>query len=479
MFKPALLFLPVLLTACVNLAPEPATPQLPAYPDALPSSADTATAAATEASTLAWNDYFVDPELQALIRLALANNRDLRASVLRMEEARAVFGIQRADQFPTVNAGAGASRSLTPGDLNLSGAPLYASQYQVNLGTSAWEIDFWGRVRNLKTAALENYLASDAARQAATLSLIASVAYAYANLCELNERIDLAGQTTRSSEETYRIFSRRVDMGATSRLDLTQVGLLRDQAQRLGAQLEQARAAELHALVGLAGALPDVGAGQARCTERTLLPELRVGLPSELLTARPDIIAAEHRLRAAHANVGAARAAFFPRIALTGSYGSASAELGGLFAAGSKAWSFVPVLSVPLFDAGRNRSSLELAEVRRELAVVNYEKTIETAFREVADALSNHDWLRRQLDYQQRSVAAQRERLRLARLRYDNGAIAYFEVLDAQRELLAAEQLLVQLRRALLASRIALYAALGGGSRAAPEIPATHAAPRE
>lgn len=419
------------------------------------------------AATTAWPDYFVAPQLQELIRRALADNRDLRIATLRVEEARAAFAIQRAEQFPTAAAQAAGSRALTPGDLNLSGQPLYSSQYQVGLGFNAWELDFWGRVRSLKAAALESYLASAAAQRAATLSLIAQTANAYVSLCELNERIGLAARTVASREDSYRIFKRRVEVGSTSRFELTQVESLLSQAQNLQAQLEQSRAMQTHALTQLIGAAAPLDATAITCNDDAILPALQAGLPADLLTARPDIIAAEHQLRAANANIGAARAAFFPRITLTGAFGSASAELGGLFESGSRAWSFSPQLSLPLFDAGRNRANLDLAEARRDIAVASYEKTVQTAFREVLDALSGLEWLTRQLQYQEQNLAAQQERARLAKLRYDNGSTNYLDVLDAQRELLNAEQQRAQTRRALLASRINLYAALGGGSLSA------------
>lgn len=458
-----------MLAGCMSLAPADVTPAAPIaarYPaEAAP--ADTPTAAST-----AWPDYFAAPQLQDLIRRALADNRDLRIATLRVEEARAAFGIQRAEQFPTVAAQTSGGRALTPGDLNQSGQPLYSSRYQVGLGFNAWELDFWGRVRSLKAAALETYLASAAAQRAATLSLIAQTANAYVSLCELNERIDLAARTVASREDSYRIFKRRVEVGSTSRFELTQVESLLTQAQNLQAQLEQSRAVQAHALAQLIGAATPLDAAAITCSDDAILPVLAPGLPAELLTARPDIIAAEHQLKAANANIGAARAAFFPRITLTGAFGSASAELGGLFESGSRAWGFAPQLSLPLFDAGRNRANLDLAEARRDIAVASYEKTVQTAFREVLDALSGLEWLTRQLQYQAQNLAAQQERARLAKLRYDNGSTNYLEVLDAQRELLNAEQQRAQTRRALLASRINLYAALGGGSLSAAAPPA-------
>lgn len=455
---------PLLLGAC-SLAPAYHAPALPVAA-AWPADAQSMQkpADAIPVADTGWRDYFSDSRLQALITQALTNNRDLRSAILHVEEARAAYGIQRADQFPTLGLGAGETRGRTPGDLNLTGQPLVGTEYRAGVNLSAWELDFWGRVRSLKDAALENFLATDAARRAVTLSLVAQVADSYLALLELDERIGLTQRTIASREETFRIFTRRFEVGSISRLELTQAETLLSQAQTLGAQLEQARAAQLHALTVLVGSAPAPLPADARLND-AMLRDLQAGLPSDLLTRRPDIVAAEHRLKASHANIGAARAAFFPRIALTGSLGTASAELSGLFEPGSKAWSFSPVLSLPIFDAGRNRAGLDLAEVRRDLAVAGYEKTVQTAFREVSDALSARHWLAEQVRIQQTTLAAQTERARLAKLRYDNGAAPYLEVLDAQRDLLAVEQQLVQTRRALLSSRVNLYAALGGGSQ--------------
>lgn len=449
-------------TAC-SLAPTYDAPALPVaahYPADSP-----ATAADRVAADTAWQDYFADPTLQSLIRQALDNSRDLRGAVLRVEEARAAYGIRRADQFPTIGVGIDASRGRTPADLSVTGQATTGSQYQVGASLASWEIDFWGRVRNLKDAALEEFLATDEARRAATVGLVAQTADAWLALRELDERIVLARDTIATRQESFRIFSRRFEVGATSRLDLAQVETLLTQAQALGAQLEQARALQAHALALLVGAPVDLPPAATRLDDALILHELAAGLPSDLLIQRPDIAAAEHRLKAANANIGAARAAFFPRVALTAAAGTASAALDGLFEPGSGAWRFSPSLSLPIFDAGRNRAALDLAEVRRDLAVANYEKTVQQAFREVADALAARRWLDEQLRIQRAALAAQAERARLAKLRYDNGAARYLEVLDAQRDLLAAEQQLVQTRRALLSSRVGLYAALGGGSR--------------
>jgi len=458
--RAASLVIGVFLSGCASMAPPYTTPALPvssAY-------ANDGAQDGASAASIAWRNYFTDPQLQTLIELALANNRDLRTAVLRVEEAHAAYGIQRAERFPTISAKASKDRSLTPYDLNTTGKRLIASDYQVGLGLSSWEIDFWGRVRSLQDAALENYLATDSARRAATIALVAQVANSYFALREFDERIVLANRTIASRTESLRIFTRRVEVGSTSRLNLTQVQTLLTQAQALGMQLEQERATQFHALTLLLGVPVDLHLEQGPMDEQQALRELRPGLPSDLLTQRPDIVAAEHQLKAANANIGAARAAFFPRIALTSSVGTASAELNGLFATGSLAWIFSPSISLPIFDGGRRHNNLSLAETRRDLAVVNYEKTVQVAFRDVSDALSARYWLIRQVAIARTALATQSERARLSLLRYDSGAAPYLDVLDAQRDLLSTEQQLVQTRRALLSSRVSLYAALGGGA---------------
>ena len=481
-FIAIVLSLALILGGC-NFAPEYTRPDLPVaneYP-ADASAPAPAKPGARTAADIAWRDYFTDSQLQTVIEQALEHNRDLRVAVLRVLEARAAFQIRRAHQFPTLDANAGEFRVRIPDDLSPTGSARIASVYDVGVSVAAWELDFWGRVRNLKGAALEQFLSSDAARRAVTLSLIAQVADGYLSLRELDERIVIARETIRTREESFRIFTRRFQVGTTTRLDVAQVETLLTQAQALGAQLEQARAAQAHALTLLVGTQPARLSERSNLNDNALLPDLPVGLPSDLLQQRPDIVAAEHRLKSAHANIGAARAAFFPNITLTGFYGSASADLNGLFEGGSTTWVFMPQLVLPIFDGGRRDANLDLAEVRRDAAVADYERTIQGAFRDVADALSAQHWLAEQLAIQRRALAAQQERARLAQMRYDRGSATFLEVLDAQRDLLSTEQTVVQLRRALMSSRVSLYAALGGGSQhygEAPESTARYEAKR-
>lgn len=451
------------LAGCASRAPRYQPPALPVaanYPQDTGAGIGGASGIAA-----AWRDYYADPRLQSVIAEALEHNRDLRIAALRIRETRALYGIQSADLFPTIAGGFDGTYTRTTPGFGLMDQSIVTNRSQVGLNLSAWELDFWGRLRSLRSAALESYLASGEARRATVVSLIAQVADSYFTIRELDERIVLARQTIASRQESFRIFTRRFEVGSTSRLDLTQVEALLRQAESLGAQLEQSRALEAHALTLLVGAPVDIEALKNRYFEdQGGMPELPAGMPSELLTRRPDIIAAEHQLRGANANIGAARAAFFPRVTLIGSGGTASSEFTSLFAPGTAAWSFLPSISLPIFNAGRNRNNLKLAEVRRDSAVAGYEKTIQTAFREVSDALSAQRWLTEQVRIQQLTVAAQTERARLAKLRYDSGAASFLEVLDAQRELLSSAQQLVQIRRALSSSRVRLYAALGGGA---------------
>lgn len=458
--RQALLLMATLALSACTFAPDYVRPDAPIATDY----PDLATATGSTAPLPDWTRYFSDPDLQAVIQTALDNNRDLRLAVGRVEEARALYGIQRADQLPSVGATAELQRSRTPYDLSVTGRSITSSAYQVTLGISTWELDFWGRVRNLKDAALENFLASAEAQRATQVSLIAQVANTYLLNRELDERLSLAQQSLATRVESLRIMQRRYEVGSSSELDVSQTAILMNQARLEVAGLQRTRQQARNALTLVVGTPITPQQRPLSELEYGFAQALPPGLPSALLTQRPDIAAAEHQLKAAHANIGAARAAFLPNVSLTGGYGSASAELDGLFDSDSSAWSFVPQLSLPIFTAGRLRANLDLAEVRRDIAVANYEKTIQAAFRDVADALADRRWLAEQVGILQDTRDAQAERARLANLRYDNGAATYLQVLDAERERFAVEQSLVETRRSLLASAVSLYAALGGGA---------------
>ena len=463
-----------LLSAC-SLAPtyrRPDAPVAAAFPAdnagaAAKTGAATAPAAgARDAIDTGWREYFNEPRLQQLIAAALDNNRDLRTAALRMEEARALYNVQSADRLPNINANLGATRAKTPAMLSSTGQNVIGKRVDAGLAISSFELDFFGRVKSLNDAALASYLATDEARQAAQISLVAQVAQAWFTERAYAEQYALAQQTYDARARTYKLTQQRAEVGASSRLDLRSNETLMETARASALTLARQRAQAENALTLLVGQAPAAAstagamASDAAIDAMSAVPE---GLPSELLARRPDIRAAEQRLKSANANIGAARAAFFPRISLTAAIGSTSPTLGGLFDSGTGSWSFAPQLVLPIFDAGRNRANLTLTEVRKNIAVADYEKTIQTAFREVADALAARDYLGEQVAAQRAVQDAQADRLKLLQLRFDNGVASSLDVLDAQRELFSAQQSLVQARLLRTTSAIDLYRALGGG----------------
>lgn len=414
-----------------------------------------------------WQQYFSDPRLQMLISTALANNRDLRIATARIAEARALYGVQQADRLPTLNVGAGRNASLSPASTSFTGKPFQSQRYEVNVSVVSYELDFWGRVSSLNAAAKANYLASEAAQRAFRWSLIASVADAYLSSLELSERLQLTEQTIATRATTRELVARRRELGASSDMDYLQAE---------GAyQTVLAERANLQRQLAAADSLLDVLIGQPQTelkelpaarslAEQAITPEQLGGMPAEVLLQRPDVYAAEQKLIAANANIGAARAAFLPRISLTGSLGTASRSLSGLFSGGSEAWSFQPTLSVPLFDAGRSQSNVDVAQARKVIAVAEYEKTLQLAFKEVLDLLTARDRLLEQQAAQQANADAQAQRLKLVEARFNAGVANHLEVLDAQRESYAAAQGLAQVRRASLSAAAQLYQALAGES---------------
>ena len=452
-----------LLSGCASLAPEYQRPEAP-VPASYPGG-QAGAVAGIRAVDIGWREFFQDPRLQALIETALEHNRDLRSAVLNIEAARAAYNIQSAERLPSLDAQGSFSRGRTPATLSPTGQDRTTSQYQVGLGIAAFELDFFGRVSSLSEAALAEFLATEEAARAAQISLVAEVGRAYLAERAFAEQLELARQTLAAREDSLRLVRQRFEAGAASALELWQAETLVESARVSVAALERQQAQAGNALALLVGAplaqleLP----APLPLSQLSVLTDIPPGLPSELLVQRPDIRAAEQRLISANANIGAARAAFFPRITLTGTVGTASTELSDLFGSGSGLWSFMPQITVPIFNSGRNRAALALAEVRRHQAVVDYERTIQQAFREVADALVARASLERQLAAQERLLAAQRERLRLAQQRYESGVADYLEVLDAQRELFAAEQALVETRQLRLQNAIDFYRAAGGG----------------
>lgn len=459
-----------MLAGCASMAPEhvrPAPATAPAFdPEYRPDGT-------VIASQLSYREWFADPRLQSLLASALENNRDLLAATARIEQARARYRIQDSRRLPTVVADASATRTRQPLGVNpaldtgdVEGAPdsITFNRFDVGVGVSAFELDFWGRIASLSEAARAEYLATVAAQRAFYLSLIADTATTYFEIVETEAQIDLAEATAASRREGLRIARLRLDNGVTSALPYRQAETLLTQAEQQLASEKLALAQLRNQLAVLVGgtippALPDGLTLAAQGDER----RLAAGLPSDLLLARPDIVAAEEQLRAARANIGAARAAFFPTISLTGSAGLSSNSLDGLFSSDGLGWSFGPSISLPIFDWGVREADLDLAQALEVEQVANYDRTVQTAFREVSDALAGRRYLAEQVAALERALEAQRRIARIARLRYREGVADYLEVLDAERNLFDAQQQLLATRRAWLQNRATLFVALGGG----------------
>ncbi len=408
------------------------------------------------AAELNWKQFFTDAHLRDLIAMALANNRDLRIAVLNIQQARATYDIRRADQLPTVNVQGQVSRA--PNIANIE-----STTYSVGLGLTSWEIDFFGRVRSLSEVALNQYLATEEGRNAAQATLVASVANAWLALAADEELLTLTRDTLQTREESLRLTRLRFENGASSEIDTRQAQSLYESARVTLAQLQRQRALDLNALALLLGTPVPTDYRVGVPTDQVQLPDLPAGVPADVLAKRPDVRQAEQLLIAANANIGAARAAFFPRISLTAAAGVASSELNNLFQGGAFGYTVTPALVLPIFDAGRNSANLESAKVGREIALAQYERAIQAAFRDVADALAGRATYGDQLAAQARVTEAEGARYRLARLRYENGVASYLDLLDAQRSLFAAQQGLVQTRLARLQNQVQLYRSLGGG----------------
>lgn len=449
-----------LLAGC-SLQPPYVQPGLPTAPTY--AGAGSGAAAGASATAIGWRSFFQDPRLQTLIERALVNNRDLRIAVLRIDEARGQYRIQRADRLPNVDATGGASRTRTSGETG-QGPSLTANRFDVGVGVTSFELDFWGRVRSLSESARANYLSTIQGQRAFQISLIADVAEAYLTERELDERIVLAERAVASRTRALDIARLRLRAGVTSGLDYRQSETLLTQAQTQLADLQLQRARNANTLEFLIGGpAPGTLPGALPLSEQGLVEAIAPGLPSELLVNRPDILEAEELLRAANADVGAARAAFFPRISLTAALGFASTALTSLVGGGALTGSLGGDVSYPLFDAGRNRGNLQVARARSDVAVASYQRVVQTGFREVSDGLVARRWLADRIASQRRELEAQRARANLATLRYRSGVASFLEVLDAERDLFAAEQQTVLTRREQLTNAVNLYVALGGG----------------
>lgn len=460
------------LAGC-SLAPtyeRPAAPVDAAYPTgpAYDRQAGQGTPVQGAAADVGWRDFFRDPVLQRLIELSLADNRDLRVAALNVEVARAQYRIERADLLPGLGVAGTAQAQRTPGDLTQSGNAVTSRSYQVGLATTAWELDLFGRIRSLSEQALQTYLAQDETRIATQLALIAETANAYLTLRADQELLGLTRDTFKAQKESYDLTRQSYDLGVATDLDLSQAEISLRTAEANLSQYTRQVAQDRNALVLLIGQpLPaDVAAqlDQPRPLPDDVLPlDLPAGLPSDLLARRPDIRAAEHLLQGANANIGAARAAFFPSISLTGSVGTASASLGGLFDSGSGAWSFAPQITTPIFAGGSLLAGLDVAKLQKRIEIARYEQAIQAGFREVADALAGRGTLDEQIRSQRQLVDASQRAYTVSRQRFDQGIDNYLTVLDSQRSLYSAQQTLINTRLARLSNLIALYRALGGG----------------
>lgn len=413
---------------------------------------------------LEWKAFIVDPTLRQLVGTALDNNRSLRQTLLDIEQARALYGIRRADRMPGLNAAASGNRQHMPADLSSDGREGVNSTYQVGLSLPEYEIDLFGRVKSLSDAALEQYLSTEEVGRAARIALIADVSQAYLTLEGAERRLALTRQTLGSREDSLLLVGKRRTVGTATALDHQEALGLVEQSR---AELESIVREQQQAYNALVLLLGNADAAKAIPAQRPEVPmvlqDIGAGAPSALLERRPDILAAEHRLRARNADIGAARAAFFPRISLTGSFGTSSAQMSGLFDGGSRSWSFMPQLSLPLFDGGRNKAALSLAEARKDSAVAAYEGTIQTAFREVADALAASDTLRREEVARRALVETSKASLVLAKARYAAGVDSHLRYLDAQRSTYLNEAAFIEASIERQKSLVDLYRALGGG----------------
>ena len=470
-----LLVVIVLFPGGCTMTPQYTRPEAP-IPTNLPSWEENENTPSTPevpaAADIKWREFFTDRKLQQIIETALKNNRDLRLAALNVEKVRALYGVQRAELFPVVGAMGGGGKQQSSSDLTAPGNPRTTQQFNVDLGITSWEIDFFGRIRSLEERALQEYLATEEARRGAQIALISEVAGTYLTLAADRENLQLSRSTLKTQQNAYDLIRQQYETGLGTELDLRRSQTQVDVARRDIARYTQLAARDRNALNLLAG---------GPVPEDLLPPDLKSvsppreitpGLSSEVLLRRPDIMAAEDQLKAAYAFIGAARAAFFPRISLTTFLGTASDELSGLFKSGSGTWSFAPQIALPIFDA-RTWAAYRVSKATRKIALAQYEKTIQTAFKEVADTLAVRGTVDRQIAAQQSIVDSSEKVYSLSEMRYTEGIDGYLGVLVAQRSLFAAQQGLTYLQLAGLANQVKLYAVLGGGGE--PEDPDSNA----
>lgn len=449
----------LVLSAC-QLAPEQQAIELP-VPDAYASAAQ---GSGTRAPELHWQQFFNNPKLQQLIKLSLANNKDLQIAALNVQRVRALYQIEDSALYPSLDFNASGTRQRLPGDLTATGTAQISQQYSATVGITSYELDFWGKVRNQSEQALQQLYATEQAQLSSQISLVAELANAWLTYAADQQLLELATHTLRSQQKTMELTEQSYNLGAASALTLQQVKTTVATAKVDIARYQRLVARDKNALDLLTGTqvtadlLPD-----QPLSKLLQLPELPAGLPSDLLQQRPDLKAAEHDLLAANANIGIAKAAFFPSISLTANAGSASSELDNLFKGGSGSWSFIPSINLPIFNMGRTQANLEVAEAQQQVALATYQQKIQQAFREVSDSLADRAGYAAQLQAQQDLANSSQQSFQLSEARFKQGADSYLQVLDAQRSWYSAQQQLISGQQALLASQISLYKVLGGG----------------
>ncbi|MCP2073401.1 UNVERIFIED_ORG: multidrug efflux system outer membrane protein [Pseudomonas lini] len=460
-FRWPLLAVLALLGGCINLAPQYERPEAPIAEQWL---APASTPKGQVAADIEWQQFFTDSRLARLQTLALSNNRDLRLAALNVEKAQAQYRIQRAESLPSIDASVSGTHSRTPGSLSNSGSATTTHDYSAQLGLSSYEVDLFGRVQNLQDEALEDYLALTETRRSTQISLVAEVATAWLTLAADNERLHLAQETLRSQLATYELTQRSHALGGSSGLSVAQAQTTVESARADAAAYESQILQDRNALRLLVGSdVPEELLPGSTLESAAALVQVPAELPSSLLQRRPDVLAAEHTLKSANIDIGAARAAFFPSISLTASAGSSSSALSSLFKSGSGAWSFAPSVSLPIFDGGSNRATLDAAKTEREIQVQTYQQTLQSAFKEVADALAVRSTLDRRIEAQQALTDASRKSFELSDALYRGGSQSYLEALDAQRSLYSAQQDLISLRLTEQSNRVTLYKVMGGG----------------
>jgi len=454
----------ICLSGC-TMAPKYSRPQAP-IPESWPRGAAYLEAqpkeSVTDVAQLKWQEFFTDKKLQRIIETALRHNRNLRLAALNVAEARALYGVQRANLFPVVNVDGGYTKQRSSSDFLIPGASNISEEYSVDLGITAWEIDFFGRIRSLTKQALEEYLGTQEARRSTQIALVSEVARVYMTIAADRENLHLSRSTLESQEGVYNLILRKHKLKLVSDIDLYRAQTQVDTARRNVALYTQQVAQDQNALNLLAGSFVPEDLLPSDLASVGPLKDIFPGLSSEVLLRRPDIIDAEHQLKGAYANIGAARAAFFPSISLTTALGTASNEFSGLFKAGRNTWVYAPQIVMPIFNAS-TWAAYRVSEAARKIALTKYEKTIQTAFREVADVFAVQGTVDQQIAAQQSMVDSEQKIYSLSSKRYANGIDSYLSVLDAQRSLYKAQQELIYLQLSKLANEVKAYAALGGG----------------